>query len=171
MDIARTIGRLRANGRILEALVNDVDSAESRWRPADGQWSVLEVVNHLADEEVRDFRTRVDYTLHRPSEAWPPIDPVGWVTEERYNDRDLTASTRHFIVERAVSVEYLQGLRAAAWANAHEHPTLGPMTAADVLAAWVMHDHIHIRQINRVRAEYVRTVLAAERRTDYAGRW
>lgn len=171
MDVMWAIGRLRANGRVIEALVTDVDDEEARWRPADDQWSVVEVVNHLADEEVRDFRTRLDCTLHRPSEGWPPIDPVGWVTTERYNERDLTASTSRFVAERAASVAYLEGLRDPAWTNSYAHPTLGPMTAADVLSAWAMHDFIHIRQINRVRGEYVRAVLATGRRTEYAGRW
>jgi hypothetical protein len=39
----------------------------------------------------------VDYALHRPGESWPKIDPQGWVTERRYNDRDLAGSVQSFL--------------------------------------------------------------------------
>ncbi len=67
--------RLRANAAVIAALVAGVTDEQARWKPDPAQWSILEVMGHLADEEVEDFRTRLDLTLHRPEAEWPRIDP------------------------------------------------------------------------------------------------
>ena len=75
MRLHDIIERLRANVDVFDALTRGVSEEQSRWKPATDQWSILEVVNHLADEEVEDFRHRLDLTLHRPGEHWPPSLP------------------------------------------------------------------------------------------------
>lgn len=171
MEPLAATSRLRAHARVIEALVTGVGEQEARWRPDEDQWSILEVVNHLADEEFRDFRTRVDLTLHHPARDWPAIDPPRWVVEERYGERDLTVSLGRFLRERATSLDYLEGLGHPAWDRAYEHPVMGSLRASDLLAAWVLHDHIHIRQLNRLRGAYWRSVAASGQRTEYAGEW
>jgi len=73
-----------------------------------------------------------------------------------------------FLAERAKSLDWLRGLAAPDWSRAHVHPRLGSMAAGDLLAAWVAHDLLHVRQIARIRYEHVR-MLAAPYRMDYAG--
>ncbi|MBM4003262.1 MAG: DinB family protein [Planctomycetes bacterium] len=80
---------LQRFGRFLPQLVTDVIVEDARWRPADGSWSIVEVVSHLCDEEEYDFRARVRSTLESPEKPWDPIDPPGWAVERRYNERDL----------------------------------------------------------------------------------
>ena len=94
MDSVETrnlIGSLERFADILPNMVRGVSTDDARWRPADGAWSILEIVAHLADEEVHDFRARVELTLRDPTAPWPPIDPETWAIERRYNDDDLTA--------------------------------------------------------------------------------
>src|SRR5262245_12937351 len=81
--------RLEANAGVFRALTDSVSVDQARWKPTPEQWSILEVVNHLADEEVDDFRKRIVLTLRDPESAWPPIDPPRWAIERRYNDRAL----------------------------------------------------------------------------------
>ena len=76
-----------------------------------GKWSTLEVVCHLYDEEREDFRQRLDIILHRPEAKWPPIDPVGWVSARKYNERDLAQSLAEFLARGAR--ERAQGSRQA----------------------------------------------------------
>ena len=170
MDLEVMIGRLRANGEVLAALVAGVSEEQARWRPEPERWSILEVVNHLGDEEVEDLRTRLDLTLHRPGEPWPPIDPQAAVTARRYNDRDLSESLDRFLSARRDSLAWLDGIEQPDWTLAYDHPRAGPITAGDLLTSWVAHDHIHIRQLNRLHREYL--VAALSRHSpDYAGRW
>jgi hypothetical protein len=170
VNLPGIIARLRANARVITHLVSDISDEQARWRPEPAKWSTLEVVTHLADEEVEDFRARVDSTLNRPGAAWSPIDPEGWAVERRYNEGTLSESLDRFTRSRAESVDWLEGLVAPDWALAHEHPRFGPIRAGDLLTSWVAHDHIHIRQLNRLQREFLVASVSGYSPA-YAGRW
>ena len=113
---------------------------------------------------------RVDYTLHTPGKPWPPIDPEGWVTEHEYQSHDLGESVSAFREERDKSLAWLRGLHGADWHATYEHPRFGNFQAGDVLASWVAHDLLHLRQI--VSRLYQRVNATAEPfSTAYAGPW
>jgi hypothetical protein len=170
VELEIIIGRLRANAEVLAALVADVSEQQARWKPEPEQWSILEVVNHLADEEVEDFRTRLDFTLHRPGEDWPPIDPQGWVGSRDYASRDLHESLERFLAARRDSLAWLEGLESPDWTLSYDHPSAGPITAGDLATSWVAHDHIHVRQLNRLHRDYLVHELSRHS-PRYAGRW
>lgn len=171
MDTRTVIRRLAHGADVFADLVAGVSDDQARWKPAPDRWSILEVVCHLADEEARDFRARLGLTLHRPGVAWLPIDPERWVVEERYADRDLPAEIRRFRDERAHSVAWLEGLEEPDWSLAYEHPSAGRLHAADLLASWLAHDLIHVRQVNRLHRQYLETVVAPGCSLEYAGAW
>lgn len=169
MELAAMVRRLRANGQVLAGLTAAVDAHQARWKPAPDKWSILEVVCHLGDEEVEDFRTRLDLTL-RLARPWPAIDPQGWATDRAYNERDLAEESARFVASRADSLSWLEGLEVPDWSVAYDHPRFGPITAGDLLTSWVAHDHIHIRQLNRLQREYLVAVLS-DHSPRYAGPW
>ncbi len=146
MDHRALIARLRPLPDALEALLRDLPHEDWRWRPPEGGWSILEIVNHLVDEETDDFRTRVSSTIEDPSRPWPGMDPEGAVTERRYQERDPADSLRRFRDERARSLAWLDGLTDARWENEYHHPR-GPLRAGDLLASWTAHDARHLQQI------------------------
>src|SRR6476659_6658780 len=113
VDLNHIINRMRANAAAIAALARGIGDAQARWKPAADAWSLLEVVNHLYDEEREDFRTRIDYILHRPGEQAPPIDPEGWVTARAYNARDPGESLDAFLRERDASLEWLCSLQSS----------------------------------------------------------
>jgi len=162
------IGRLERGAGAIRALVSGMDDEEARWRLPSGGWSILEVVCHLKDEETDDFRQRLRLTLEDPEQDWPPMDPEAWVTERGYQKRALGPEIDAFLAERGKSLEWLRGLVAPDWSRAHSHPRFGSMRAGDLLAAWVVHDLLHVRQIARLQYEHARA-LAEPYRVDYAG--
>jgi hypothetical protein len=167
LDVVRS--QLVQGAETIRSLVAGVSAAEARVRPAPDAWSLLEVVCHLHDEEREDFRPRLDVVLHRPDEAWVRIDPAGWVTARRYNERDLDETLKGFLAERARSLEWLAGLTAPDWSREYRAP-FGPITAGDLLASWAAHDLLHTRQLVELR----RARLLAEttgHSTQYAGDW
>ena len=170
MDPSHLAARLEANAGVFRHLLAGVAAEQARWKPSAEKWSLLEVVNHLADEERDDFRSRLDLTLHRPGEEWPPIDPPRWAIERRYNERELAASLQDFLREREASVAWLRGLRGFDAAAAHRHPVFGAIAAGTLAASWLAHDLIHIRQLTRLHYEYLRDRLGAEA-LEYAGPW
>jgi len=168
MNAESLIARLACGAEPIRALVADMDDAEARWRPPSGGWSVLEVVCHLRDEETDDFRQRLRLTLEEPAKEWPGIDPDAWVRERRYQERSLQRECDAFLAERRKSLDWLKGLASPDWSRVHTRPRFGSMAAGDLLAAWVAHDLLHVRQIARIRYEHARAI-AAPFKLDYAG--
>jgi hypothetical protein len=169
MNLGFFISRLGENLQVVEGLVNGLSEAQARWKPSPDRWSILEVVNHLYDEEREDFRVRLDITLHSKGVTWPRIDPQLWVVERRYNERDLIESFQEFVRERERSLAWLRELSDPNWQASYQH-SRGLLNAGDILASWLAHDFLHIRQITRLHYEYVQLV-AAPFQTDYAGDW
>lgn len=170
MDRARVVHRLTADARVFRGLVAGVSEEQARWKPTPEEWSLLEVVCHLADEERDDFRRRLDLTLHHPGSDWPPIDPEGWARTRGYNERDPAVALEDLLSERDRSIRWLKDLEAPDWTASHEHPKIGFLTAGDLLTSWVAHDLIHIRQMTRLHRRYLVNVVS-EHSPDYAGRW
>ena len=150
IDVEAAIARFTANAEVIAALIRTTTVEQARWRPAVDEWSVLEVIAHLADEEREDFRRRLDLTLHDPKAEWPPIDPEGWVTAHDYNARDPGEALDDFLAERQRSLAWLGSLERHDWSAAHDQPGLGTMTAEEILGAWLAHDLLHIRQLNQL---------------------
>jgi hypothetical protein len=169
MEITQCEQQLKQNARRLAALVQDVDERQARWRPDPASWSILEVACHLLEEEQKDFRVRLDITLHRPDEKWPAIDPQGWVTAHAYNEQDLEATLAQFRAERQASLTWLAGLQGADWAASYDAPW-GPIRAGDLLVAWAAHDLLHMRQLVELLWAYQESGVAPYN-TRYAGDW
>jgi hypothetical protein len=169
LDLNQIVDRMRANADAIAALASALSDAQARWKPSPEAWSLLEVVNHLYDEEREDFRIRIDYVLHRPGEQPPQIDPQSWVTARGYNQRDPRASLDAFLRERAASLQWLRGLAEPNWDAEYRAPW-GVLRAGDLLAAWNAHDHLHIRQLNELHYAYL-AQQAAPYSVGYAGEW
>ncbi len=164
------IQRLGDNADVIAALGRGVGEVQGRWRPEEGQWSFVEVLNHLADEEVEDFRTRLRMTLEHPEREWQPIDPEGWAAERAYRSRNVEESLQRFLTNREESIAWLTTLRDPDWTACHVREGGERITAGDLLASWVGHDFIHIRQLNRLHRQYLlHSVLDFS--PDYAGSW
>lgn len=170
MQSDRLIDSLERFGNALSHLVADLDAEDARWRPPDEAWSIVEIVRHLGDEEVDDFRARLESTLRDRTAEWPGIDPEGWSTERNYRDADLDAAVERFVRERRHSIVWLRKLDAPDFALAYDHPKFGPIRAGDLLTAWAAHDALHTRQIAK-RLYQLADRNGAAYSTEYAGGW
>jgi hypothetical protein len=169
MDIQSACKQLKAQGQAILQLAEGLTLEQARWKPDEKSWSVLEVMNHLVDEEILDFRRHLDHILHTPTEPWPEIDPQGWVTSKRYNERQPGETLTAFAAEREKSLAWLQTLAEPDWDTAVPMPW-GSLTAGDMLASWLAHDLLHLRQLIELR--YTLTRNASEPYSvEYAGAW
>lgn len=169
MQPIEIIQRLSETAQAIRSLAEGLSTEQARWKPAPDSWSVLEVINHLYDEEREDFRAHVDHLLHRAGQPWPEIRPQAWVTERGYNQRDLPASLAGFLEQRARSLEWLKGLNSPAWDNFQEFEW-GRLTAGDVFVSWAAHDMLHLRQLVELRWG-ITLQSAAPYDVRYAGEW
>lgn len=169
MKLEYFIDRLSKNPAVFEGLVRSVSLEQASWKPSPDKWSILEVVNHLYDEEREDFRQRLELVLADPAQPWPKIDPRIWVTTRGYSERDLDTSLNNFLAEREKSLAWLRSLSSPNWQNSKDGPN-GTLSAGDLLASWLAHDFLHIRQLSRLHWQYV-SAIADPYQTTYAGPW
>ena len=167
---SRAISKELARGsQIIQALLSDMTQDEARIKPDAENWSTLEVLCHLVDEEREDFRKHIQQAFSDPQEAWHPIDPQGWVTERQYQKQSLDTKLMEFRQGREGSLRWLEGMHAADWERKIAAP-FGDMSAGSLLAAWATHDNLHIRQLVEIR----QTILEMKSKplsTRYAGEW
>jgi hypothetical protein len=152
----------------LLAVFHEADEALLRSRESEGRWSPLEILAHLRDEEIEDFRPRAMAIIEgRPIEK--PIDPQRWVVERRYNEMDPGGVFLDWAAERADSCRWLETLTPSDLGKFVDLPKLGRMRAGDFIASWRVHDLLHLRQFATAIA-----ILTVRRyagwRTDYAGK-
>jgi hypothetical protein len=170
MDALHLIDSLERFASVLPAAVAGTSAEDARWTPPDGAWSILEIVCHLHDEEIRDFRTRLRLTLEEPTQDWPPIDPEAWARDEKYNERDLAEMAQRWLAERRASISWLRSLRNLDWSKSRTHPAAGTIHAGDLLTSWAAHDALHLRQIAK-RMFQLAERDGAEFNSRYAGEW
>jgi hypothetical protein len=170
IDLDYVTVRMSNNAEAIRRLAQGTTAVQARWKPDPKSWSILEVINHLYDEEREDFRFRLDLILHHPQQTWPGNDPEGWVTERGYNQRDFETSLHNFSQERQASITWLKSLSAPNWQHVHDHPSIGPISAEDMLFSWLAHDLLHTRQLVELQwaylAQQVRSIAL-----DYTGGW
>ena len=170
MNSEKLVASLRRFGQLLPVQVGGVCEDDACWRPPSQNWSILEIVCHLVDEEREDFPLRLRMTLENPEKRWPSINPELSAVDRNYNEMNLASKVREFCELREASIKWLESLPRPQWETVYQHPHLGSLRAGDILAAWAAHDQLHIRQIAKRMYELIRRD-AGEFLVDYAGEW
>jgi hypothetical protein len=124
----------------LRRRLSSVDEATLRRPERPGKWSVIEVVQHLADAElVMGFRIRMVLATDRP--ALQAYDQDLWVTELRYREGNL-------ILARRLAPPQLERVGM--------HSERGEESVGLMLRLMAGHDLVHRRQIERILAAVAR---------------
>lgn len=169
MKFSNLYQELENSTEIIRALLSGLTQEQAQVKPNPESWSILEVVCHLCDEELEDFREHVDFILHRQNEAWHQIDPQAWVAEREYNEQNLAEMQKKFFAERQRSLEWLREMSNADWDTPYTSQ-YGSTTAGEMFACWIAHDNLHVRQLvelRRVKIENMTSPYGLE----YAGDW
>ncbi len=172
MDFPFCLSQLEQNSEAIRQLVAGVTPEQARWKPDADSWSILEVINHLADEEREDFRPRVKISLSGSGEPFPPNDPPRNVIERHYNERDWAASVADFVQERKASLEWLNGLHAPIWTIPVTQKPFNEynMVSGHFMVSWAAHDVLHLRQLVELKWAYQQMRFEGLS-TLYAGEW
>ncbi len=170
MNFDLFLTRFGATPDTLSTLLQDVPLELARWKPDANPWSMLEIVCHMADEERRDFRPRLQSLLfdEPAGSSITPIDPPAWVIEGNYQARDLTSSLSDFQLERQQSLAWLRSLPADF--KLERTAPDREISAGQVLYSWLAHDYLHIRQITRLHYDFL-AFKAQAYDIGYAGTW
>lgn len=169
MDFEHLKHLLAYHTEIIRLLTADVSPEQAQWKPDADTWSIVEIINHLCDEEREDFRPHLDIALHKQEEGWGCISPFAWVKERRYNERDLETSVQNFLAERHASLAWLDTLESPHWEVSMPASWNDNIRAGDIFASWVVHDLWHIQQLTQIRRAYTIAQVAPYSAV-YAGR-
>src|SRR5439155_19658665 len=133
----------------LERLITDVSTEELRRRPAPDQWSVSEILAHLADGEiVGGFRIRL--ILGSPGAPIVAYDQDNWVVSGRYDKRDPRKSLEQFRVLREANLALLESLDPEQWKHYGIHSERGQEAIELIVRMAAGHDINHLQQIERI---------------------
>ena len=169
MEHSHQIAELSRNQAVFKELLHGITEEKYRWRWQKDKWNLLEIVCHLYDEEREDFKARTKSVLENPEAPLTAFNPVLWVKDRNYAQKDYYQMLAAFLNERQASIDWLNSLTNPKWENAFIHPKKGPLSAAFFLSNWVVHDYLHIRQILNLEYKYIQETTG--HMLDYAGNW
>jgi hypothetical protein len=139
----------RTPARLRDAVEGMDDDALQR-PEAPGKWSVVAVVQHLADSElIFGYRIRLTVAHDRP--AIPGYDQDLWATNLGYADARLEDALADFEALRTLNLRFLRALPEAAWERAGLHAERGEESVRKLTRLMAGHDLVHLRQIARIR--------------------
>jgi hypothetical protein len=141
---------LEATPTILRGLMAELSPLDVRWKPAPDRFSVGEVLAHLSHTEGHCYRARLDRFLSEEDPEFESDDAQHHL--ELYRNMDPEDAFDHFEEQRETNIEALRDLPRSAGERKAVHRKVGPITLAQMLNEWALHDLGHIRQI----AELVR---------------
>lgn len=128
-----------------------------RAREAEGKWSVVEVVRHLADMEgVYWYRLR--RVLSQPGDIVQGIDQDAWAAALDYPGAALDESLEDLARLREMNLVWLRRRSEQDWAVEGVHAERGRESLGRMVQLLAGHDRAHLRQLARIRD----SVLARE---------
>lgn len=118
---------------------------------APGKWSIIEVIQHLADAELAyGFRLRMILAHDQP--PLQGFDQDLWANTLRYREANLDDALQQLIALRAANLRIYRKLDESQFERIGIHSEAGPITARMILYILANHDLNHRRQIERIKA-------------------
>lgn len=153
LDAARRemIDKIRRLPAEMEALVRDLDYDTLITHHLDTEWSVQQIVHHVADSHMNSFiRLRLVLTEDHP--PLKPYDQDKWAELPDTPAIPIEASLSILRGLHARWVVLFESLTDEQWTRKGYHPDNGDMTPDDMLRNYADHGEIHLDQIRRVLA-------------------
>jgi len=146
IKIEEIIRHLTGNAEAIRSLVLTISDEQAQWKPDPQTWSMKEVMEHVYNEERLDFRKHLKELLSEPPQAWGEFRHEEYISFE-----SCRQAMEGFLGERGASIAWLKTLEFPNW-EAASQASFGPgdvltLRAGDVLASWVAHDFLHLRQM------------------------
>jgi hypothetical protein len=149
-EVAELLERFRRGPELVASMLTGAAGAEVDFRPAPEEWSVRQIVAHLADSEmVGAYRFRRVLAEDNPTLEW--YDEKAWAEKLDYAKRKYSNSLETFRRTRSENYELLRDIAEETWQRPGVHSQNGPLTLLDLLRTYAEHAENHARQIRRVR--------------------
>lgn len=168
MQFEAQVNSLKRFQKVLPVLVHGIPVSDLTWKPSSGNWSIQEIVCHLADEEQLDFPMRLRKMFDDPNQPWPPVDPDQTAIDRNYIALDFQSELDRFLQLRDQSLAWIVE-QTPNWDVIYRHPKRD-LLAGDIFSSWIAHDLLHLRQITK-RLYEINQRDSFPYDTAYAGDW
>jgi len=146
MELTQAVNQLHHQGEAILSLCATVNESQAHWKPNTEAWSILEVANHLLKEERMDFRKHLGTIFLGSQESQPEIIPETLEKDLTNVPDSMEQILLDFKSEREISIAWLNALKNPDWEAAIIFEW-GALSAGDLLASWLAHDLLHLRQL------------------------
>jgi uncharacterized damage-inducible protein DinB len=134
----------------LAAAIAGLSPAALRQPESDGKWSIVQVLQHLADSEIV-WAWRLRLTLAQDRPPLTGYDQDAWASRLRYADADPEMALHLFTVVRQANVAVLASASPEDRQRVGVHAERGEETVEHLLHLYAGHDLLHINQLARIR--------------------
>lgn len=120
-----------------------------KYRPAADQWSIHEIIVHIADSEANSY-IRCRRFLAEPGEDLMAYDQNQWASQLNYHDQSPEDALELFRLLRKKSFDLVKDAPDEVWTDECFHPELGTTTLKDWLDTYERHIPEHVEQMQAV---------------------
>jgi hypothetical protein len=138
-----------ATAGAIERLTEKAPAEKLRERPAPEQWSVGEILAHLAEAEIV-LGWRVRSILGAPGTPLQAFDQDAWARSGNYRGRDPKKSLALFRALREANLDLYSALSPEQWEHYGMHAERGKETLKHIVRLMAGHDLNHLKQIERI---------------------
>jgi hypothetical protein len=144
------VAQYREGVDAVEAALEGVTEAELDHRPGPGEWTIREVVHHLADSEMTSA-IRIRRLLAEDQPTLQGYDQEEFVRRLHYADRPIGSALSAIRAARETTAEILDLMTPADWQRKGTHTESGEYHVEGWLRIYSRHCHDHADQIRRAR--------------------
>jgi HAD superfamily hydrolase (TIGR01549 family) len=143
------IATLRSTPALLHSLCAGLSPEAWVRRPAENEWSVLEILCHLADMDTEVNLPRLRKVLEETNPFVAGMDADAWADERGYIQREGMQSLQNFINARLQLIAFLEQLSPEDWKRSARHAVFGPTRLHEMAIFAAGHDRLHVRQVHQ----------------------
>ena len=152
-QIQELLERFRQGPEVVAAAIRDAAGSELDFKASPNQWSVRQIVAHLADAESANV-VRLRQVISEDHPTLAPFDQNAWAERTDYSKRNPSQALETMRRLRVDNYELLKDLPAEAFSRTGNHLRRGIMSLLDLLRLFTEHAENHAQQIRQVRAQF-----------------
>lgn len=147
------IERYAAGADLLKDTLARVPERARRWRPAPDEFSVHDVVCHVADVDAVNY-VRLRYLVGTPGATIVGFDEMGWARAINYDEQPFGAALATVLATRANTAPLLRRIPEEIWTREGNHTEYGGFSTEACLQRATVHMEDHVRQIEAILAAW-----------------
>ncbi|NDJ53094.1 MAG: HAD hydrolase-like protein [Chloroflexi bacterium] len=146
LDRTALLARLAAYPSIVARLCADYPQAVLECIPAEGEWSVRDVICHLVDHEREEDRAKLERVLTEDNPFLSAnYDP--WDQAYQFAAVPVDEAYKQFVHYRHSTLQWLDALPHEIWTRPARHPIFGPTSFLEMVKFITDHDRTHLQQM------------------------